>query len=416
MLKKIIDKIFPKANGNKRAVSPVIATILLIALTVTAAAIVYFLVVPMLQGKSELVQIGMQELSDSDGDGQFDTVSIPMMNIGTSGTTIDDSVTVIIYDSVSASIAQVIMPFPSEKLQPTAEEYLWEVTNNGNFSSQEDKTVEIESSSTETQISPLSQYEFVITYGDSELRTGRTYSSYSESSSDPETDFLSSQLVYRTSIDDASTCRSTFPTSAGYSPRLWFLIGRFEHDESGHTTNTDDYIQLNGYGTETAYRPYFGLDDEFTEGDISADTNFQLFPYNDSGQYPGLIDFVQGNFDNGDDLDYSDGGIVYLFCYIYNPTSSAMDVSLSAQSDDVVHLWVNGELKISQTDYRHNWNRWQTSVTATFQPGYNILTFKSIDNSGNWDAQTLFWDTGSTDDLTSLINVWPLSAPTSSYW
>ena len=39
---------------RKKAVSPVIATILLIALTVTAAAIVYFVVVPMLQGKPKL--------------------------------------------------------------------------------------------------------------------------------------------------------------------------------------------------------------------------------------------------------------------------------------------------------------------------------------------------------------------------
>jgi len=38
---------------RKKAVSPVIATILLIALTVTAAAIVYFVVVPLLRNKPE---------------------------------------------------------------------------------------------------------------------------------------------------------------------------------------------------------------------------------------------------------------------------------------------------------------------------------------------------------------------------
>jgi len=42
---------------KKRAVSPVIATILLIALTVTAAAIVYFVVVPLLRANPELVPI-----------------------------------------------------------------------------------------------------------------------------------------------------------------------------------------------------------------------------------------------------------------------------------------------------------------------------------------------------------------------
>ncbi len=39
---------------RKKAVSPVIATILLIALTVTAAAIVYFVVVPLLRSNPEL--------------------------------------------------------------------------------------------------------------------------------------------------------------------------------------------------------------------------------------------------------------------------------------------------------------------------------------------------------------------------
>lgn len=40
---------------RKKAVSPVIATILLIALTVTAAAIVYFVVVPLLRANPDLV-------------------------------------------------------------------------------------------------------------------------------------------------------------------------------------------------------------------------------------------------------------------------------------------------------------------------------------------------------------------------
>ena len=42
---------------RKKAVSPVIATILLIALTVTAAAIVYFVVVPLLRAKPQLTPI-----------------------------------------------------------------------------------------------------------------------------------------------------------------------------------------------------------------------------------------------------------------------------------------------------------------------------------------------------------------------
>lgn len=49
-----LGKLILKRN---KAVSPVIATILLIALTVTAAAIVYFVVVPLLTTKPELVVI-----------------------------------------------------------------------------------------------------------------------------------------------------------------------------------------------------------------------------------------------------------------------------------------------------------------------------------------------------------------------
>jgi len=51
---------------RKKAVSPVIATILLIALTVTAAAIVYFVVVPLLQANPELVATGYGKVSGTD--------------------------------------------------------------------------------------------------------------------------------------------------------------------------------------------------------------------------------------------------------------------------------------------------------------------------------------------------------------
>ncbi len=51
---------------RKKAVSPVIATILLIALTVTAAAIVYFVVVPLLQANPELAYTNNGKVSGTD--------------------------------------------------------------------------------------------------------------------------------------------------------------------------------------------------------------------------------------------------------------------------------------------------------------------------------------------------------------
>ncbi len=62
---------------RKKAVSPVIATILLIALTVTAAAIVYFVVVPLLTGNPKLVTTDYGKVS-----GTTNQYEIELENIG----------------------------------------------------------------------------------------------------------------------------------------------------------------------------------------------------------------------------------------------------------------------------------------------------------------------------------------------
>lgn len=67
---------------RRKAVSPVIATILLIALTVTAAAIVYFVVVPLLRGNGELVVMDY-DLEDTDDTPFADTLTVDFNNIGT---------------------------------------------------------------------------------------------------------------------------------------------------------------------------------------------------------------------------------------------------------------------------------------------------------------------------------------------
>jgi flagellin-like protein len=69
---------------RKKAVSPVIATILLIALTVTAAAIVYFVVVPMLQKKPELTIVNPGHVT-----GQTNQLRFTVQNIGSGEATID---------------------------------------------------------------------------------------------------------------------------------------------------------------------------------------------------------------------------------------------------------------------------------------------------------------------------------------
>ncbi|MCF2144123.1 MAG: hypothetical protein K9W42_10510 [Candidatus Heimdallarchaeota archaeon] len=72
---------------RRKAISPVIATILLIALTVTAAAIVYFVVVPLLRGRGELVIFGY-ELEDTDATYYADKITTDIQNIGTAEVTI----------------------------------------------------------------------------------------------------------------------------------------------------------------------------------------------------------------------------------------------------------------------------------------------------------------------------------------
>ena len=72
---------------NKKAVSPVVATILLIALTVSAAAVVYFVVVPLLNDDPEIT-FGIStvtEFKDYDHDGSIDAIKANIIIVTTNG-------------------------------------------------------------------------------------------------------------------------------------------------------------------------------------------------------------------------------------------------------------------------------------------------------------------------------------------
>ena len=73
---------------NKKAVSPVVATILLIALTVSAAAIVYFVVIPMLQQDEEILFTinTVDNFYDYDHDGSIDALKANIVIANTYGT------------------------------------------------------------------------------------------------------------------------------------------------------------------------------------------------------------------------------------------------------------------------------------------------------------------------------------------
>ncbi|MEA2071766.1 MAG: archaellin/type IV pilin N-terminal domain-containing protein [Asgard group archaeon] len=69
--------------ARRKAISPVVATILLIALTVAAVAIIYFLIVPLFSTRKLQAEILM--ISDSDKDSLYDEIELQVSNSGTSG-------------------------------------------------------------------------------------------------------------------------------------------------------------------------------------------------------------------------------------------------------------------------------------------------------------------------------------------
>jgi hypothetical protein len=110
---------------KRRAVSPVVATILLISLVVAASAMVYFIVVPMLKGSANVDLITIQWF-DSDGDSVVDVSYVTIQNTGSANAiisainvTIDTDVsndTVIIDNSYVEGIPFPLTVNPAERL------------------------------------------------------------------------------------------------------------------------------------------------------------------------------------------------------------------------------------------------------------------------------------------------------------
>ena len=88
---------------SKRAVSPVIATVLLISLVVAASALVYFIVVPMLKGQSTVNMIATQWF-DTTGDNVVDRVYLTLQNTGSASAMITEINVTIETDTVEATV------------------------------------------------------------------------------------------------------------------------------------------------------------------------------------------------------------------------------------------------------------------------------------------------------------------------
>jgi len=75
---------------RRKAVSTVVAAVLLIAITVVAVAVVWAMVLPMLTPKAKIT-IANVFFDDTDGDGYADKIEIHLVNQGTKSITIDIS-------------------------------------------------------------------------------------------------------------------------------------------------------------------------------------------------------------------------------------------------------------------------------------------------------------------------------------
>ena len=77
-----INRMFRKIRKSKRAVSPVIAIVLLIALTVAAAAVVWTLTSGILDDPSVELVLDNYGVADTDGDKEGDLIELHIRNLG----------------------------------------------------------------------------------------------------------------------------------------------------------------------------------------------------------------------------------------------------------------------------------------------------------------------------------------------
>ncbi|NHJ05777.1 MAG: type IV pilin [Candidatus Heimdallarchaeota archaeon] len=82
----MITKKIVRFYRRRKAVSPVIAAILLIALTVAAVAIVYFLIIP--QFRKYKLEANLVKIYDTDKDSLYDRIQLQLINTGTKETNI----------------------------------------------------------------------------------------------------------------------------------------------------------------------------------------------------------------------------------------------------------------------------------------------------------------------------------------
>lgn len=222
------------------------------------------------------------------------------------------------------------------------------------------------------------------------------------SESESEIPTNSNLLVLRTEVEDHNRNKH-FPAEEGFSPTLWFLLGKFGDEHRRGRNNFDfyeDYLALNGYGSEETFQPY--LNDDRTFDDSVMGPIYTSTPYNDSGHYPGLL-AISGtrNPDNGDNYNFGKDGVVYMWTYLYVPGESTITINIGSNADTQHELWLNGNFLHSGNKFK----QWYTTNNVDLNPGFNLILLKI--GGKHLAGQILLFSSESSEQLGGFYSVWP---------
>ncbi|NHK32524.1 MAG: hypothetical protein FK730_14315 [Asgard group archaeon] len=318
-------KMIKKLWHKRKAISSIVTAVILIILTITVAAIVYFVIIPLWQNDTELTILDYK-LEDTDDSNHADKLTITISNIGEVGVTIDN-LTVIRDDieinwTLNASLYEIS---PNEQI-----EIICEATN---------------------IIDQLSYGDFVtfsLPYDLSSITINfRISAEFS-----PFTFLYEENFEDFTSVNWSLNILGTHNPSGNQTLEDWIL-----EEENGNnywrcTTNNCQYVILNDN------------DHDFTSVNISYDlrtddddANGIIFRYDDSGLYPRfyIIWFTKDHPSprNGPISDESENFDWYtIFDQI--------------QPDKITVHYVEGDAdgfnwyKIMESDWTRNENQWYT--------------------------------------------------------
>lgn len=377
-----------KMLRNKKGVSAVISMVLILGATILATGIVYGVTSQYLNFDKKIQTASALTAEDSNGDDLIDFMTFSLLNKGLD----------------NAAIKSIIVHEGDSEL-------LW-YTLDTSVRMSEVEEINIYALSLTQQLTPLVPFYVEVVFEDGSFNTA----AHTVTLADPlpeevlpiiengeDSGIAFNHLTERTKADDEYASKY-FPASVGYSPNLWFVLGAFEDDNKNPNIN-QDYIDLCGFGDEEVYQPYLLNDDQFVDGAIGLQSNYEVMPYNDSGDHPGLVAFDKyGRWDKTDNLNWGKRGIAYMWSYIYVPGTSAVNVDVGANGASEYQVFVNGEHIITGTKH----NRWYTAGGITLNSGLNLVMMKiSAETNAHFAGQVLFYNNAA---LANLYSVWPTAA------